>query len=327
MFHFPTDAQARRSSYVTIHNQINQADQNYQLSIANGLWAQKDYKFLDEYLAVLQQFYAGEARNADFINSAETERQRINKWVAEKTHDRIKGLFPPGSLNELTRLVLANAIYFKGTWIKQFDQDQTKDEDFHVNATDTVKVPMMRRSDEEAVFNYAETGELQMLEMSYEGGKLSMLVMLPKDGQLASLESLLSATKINEWKSGLRQQRVNVFMPKFTFDTKYFMNGALKNMGMPTAFTEKADFSGMDGKKDLLIQTVIHQAFINVDEEGTEAAAATGVGVGATAGRIGPIPTFRADHSFIFIIQENENGNILFLGRVNNPVSKNNRDA
>jgi serpin B len=319
VFHFPTDEKLRRSSFAAIQNQINKSDSKYKLSIANALWAQNDYSFLSEYTNVLQQYYGGKATNVDFKNSTEESRQIINKWVEDKTNNKIKNLFPAGSLDSMTRLVLTNAIYFKGTWIKQFEKKQTRDTDFRVNATSIVKVPMMQRTGEDAKFNYTESDNLQILEMPYEGDKLSMIVLLPKNDNLSSLESSLSLGKINDWRSKLREQRVDVFMPKFTFDTKYSMNETLANMGMPTAFTYSADFSGMDGTQDLYIQKVIHQAFVDVNEEGTEAAAATGVSVGLKSAMPQQTPIFRADHPFVFIIQDKENGNILFLGRVSNP--------
>lgn len=317
VFHFPTDSNLRHSSFAAIHNQLNKPDSKYKLSIANALWAQKDYKFLSDYLTILQQYYAGKATNVDFINSTEESRLIINKWVEDETNQKIKGLFPQGSLNSATRLVLTNAIYFKGTWVKQFEKSQTRDEDFRLSSASTIKVPMMRRTDENAKFNYAETSDLQVLEMLYEGDKLSMLILLPKGDNLSLLENSLTLDKINGWRNELREQSVDIFIPKFTFDTKYSMNDTLTKMGMPTAFADGADFSGMDGTLDLFIQQVIHQAFVDVNEEGTEAAAATGVGVGKTA-----MPQkfeFRADHPFIFAIQDKENGNILFLGRVINP--------
>jgi len=317
VFYFPTDGNLRKSSFAAIHNQLNKPDAKYKLNIANALWAQNDYKFLDDYLTTLQQYYAGKATNVDFKNSTEKARQTINKWVESKTNNKIKDLFPQGSLNNTTRLVLTNAIYFKGTWIKQFEKSQTKDEDFRISPADTIKVPMMRRTDKNAKFNYTEDDNLQILEMPYEGNKLSMMVLLPKNDNLSFLESSLTLEKINDWRSKLQEQRVDVFMPKFTFDTKYFMNETLAKMGMPTAFTYYADLSGMDGTQNLFIQKVIHQAFVDVNEEGTEAAAATAVDVGITS--VKPRTDFRADHPFIFLIQDKETGNILFFGRVVNP--------
>ena len=320
VFHFPINENLRRSSFAAIQNQINKTDSKYKLSIANALWAQNDYKFLSEYTNVLQQYYAGKATNVDFKNLIEESRQTINKWVEDKTNNKITNLFPKGSLNSMTRLVLTNAVYFKGTWIKQFEKKQTRDDDFRISATNIVKVPMMQRTDKDAKFNYTESDNLQILEMPYEGDKLSMIVLLPKNDSLSSLESSLSLEKINDWRSKLREQRVDVFMPKFTFDTKYFMSDTLAKMGMPKAFTDNADFSGMDGTKSLSIQNVIHQAFVDVSEEGTEAAAATGVSVGITSFMPQQTPIFRADHPFIFVIQDKENGNILFFGRVSNPI-------
>ncbi|MFA6146134.1 MAG: serpin family protein [Patescibacteria group bacterium] len=319
VFHFPVDSNLRRSAFASIHNQLNKPDAKYQLSIANALWAQNDYKFLNDYLTTLEQYYAGKATNVDFKNSTEVSRQTINKWVEDKTNDKIKNLFPQGSIDSMTRLVLTNAIYFKGTWIKQFEKNKTSDENFRLSSVNTVKISMMQRTDKDAKFNYTETDDLQVLEMPYEGNKLSMMVLLPKNEDLSSLESSLSLEKINDWKSKLQEQRVDVFMPKFTFDTKYFMNETLAKMGMPTAFTNSADFSGMDGTKDLSIQNVIHQAFVDVNEEGTEAAAATGISMGETSAPPQQTPVFRADHPFLFVIQDKDNGNILFFGRVSNP--------
>lgn len=320
VFHFPTDSAVRRPSFAAMHNRINKADSKYKLSVANALWAQNDYKLLSEYMNVVQQYYAGRATNVDFENATEEARQTINKWVESKTNNKIKDLFPNGSLNAMTRLVLTNAAYFKGTWAKQFKKNQTQDANFRVNTAATVKVPMMQQAGEEAKFKYAETNDVQVLEMPYEGDTLSMMILLPKSDTLSSLESSLSPATINDWKSKLYKRRVDVFMPKFTFDTKYSMNETLAKMGMPTAFTDAADFSGMDGTKSLSIQNVVHQAFVDVSEEGTEAAAATGVSVGATAVAMPqPVPIFRADHPFIFAIQDDSDGNILFLGRVSNP--------
>jgi len=320
VFHFPSDGNIRKPAFAAIHNQLNPAHAKYKLSIANALWAQNDYRFLDEYIHVLQQYYAGKAANVDFKNATEDSRRMINQWVEDGTNQKIKDLFPQGSLNDNTRLVLTNVIYFKGTWAKQFKKDQTEDENFRINSTHSIKVPMMQQTDEEAKFNYTETDKLQILELPYQGEKLSMLVLLPKGDRLSNLETSLSLNNINDWRSKLRERRVDVFMPKFTFNTKYFLNETLATMGMPTAFTDDADLSGMDGTKTLLIQKVIHQAFVDVNEEGTEAAAATGVTMGITSAAVSPITVFRADHPFIFIIQDRESGNILFLGRVVNPV-------
>lgn len=319
VFNFPADDGLRRSSFAAIHNQINDPNAKYKFSIANALWAQKDYKILSTYKDTLAQYYAAEANNVDFISATEQARQTINKWVEDKTNGKIKDLFPQGTLDNMTRLALTDAIYFKGTWVKQFQKDLTRDVDFRTSPDNTVKVSMMERSNEDARFNYAETDNLQILEMPYDGNKLSMMVLLPKNDDLTTLENGLTLENINSWRNQLEQQRVDVYMPKFTFKTNYLLRDILAGMGMPTAFTSAADFSGMDGTKNLSIQYVIHQAFVDVNEEGTEAAAATGVSMGLTAIAPGQTAVFRADHPFIFTIQDSTSGNILFIGRVSNP--------
>lgn len=318
VFYFPEDKNIRQPSFAKIYNQINKVDKKYELHTANALWAQKDYKFLEEYINTIEKYYVGKVTNIDFINATEDARVTINKWVEEQTNNKIKDLIPVGVLNTLTRLVLTNTIYFKGLWIKQFDKEETGEEDFKVSPEKTVKVDMMRLTGEEATFNYAETEELQILEMFYEGEDLSMLIILPKESDLNSLEDSFSLEKLYELRNNLGEQRVDVYIPKFKFETKYFMVKTLEEMGMPTAFSMDADFSGMDGTTDLFIANVIHQAFVDVNEEGTEAAAATGVVMELKA--IMPGAVFKADHPFIFMIQERETGNILFLGRVVDPT-------
>jgi serpin B len=318
VLHIPEDANVRRPNFARIFNEINKKDKKYKLSTANALWAQKDYSFLKEYTNNVEKYYGGKVTNLDFTRESEKSRQIINKWVEDQTNNKIKDLIPKGVLNAYTRLVLTNAIYFKGTWVKQFDEKETKEDDFRIDSSNTVKVSMMRLIGDGVKFNYAETDEIQILEMPYRGKDVSMLIILPKGNNFANIEKSITLEKLSEWKNMLNEQRVDIFIPRFKFKTKYFMAKALSDMGMPTAFGSTADFSGMDGTRDLFIQNVIHQAFVEVNEEGTEAAAATGVVMGITS--VGPrIPIFRADHPFIFIIQESETGNILFLGRVSDP--------
>jgi serpin B len=321
VFHFPEDANVRRPAFAKIYNLLNSGSKDYKLNTANALWAQKDYAFLPEYLGLVEKYYGGRTTNLDFIGETEKSRQIINTWVEEQTNDKIKDIIPPGTLSSLTRLVLTNAIYFKGTWVKEFEKSKTKEQNFKVSADKNVQVPMMRRTDKDAKFNYYENEELQVLEMLYKGEELSMLVLLPKDDNLQKLEDSLTLEKIAEWKNGLSERKIDVYMPKFTFETKYFMANTLAEMGMPIAFSpEQADFSGMTGNRNLFISAVIHQAFVEVNEEGTEAAAATIVVMGKTSA--GPMDYFRADHPFIFIIQERETGSILFIGRVVDPTAK-----
>ena len=316
VFHFPDDELSRRSAYARLYNEINKKDKGYKLSTANALWGQKDFSFLKSYTDTIGNYYGGKIQNLDFKTETEKSRQTINNWVEGQTNNKIKDLIPKGILNPLTRLVLTNAIYFKGTWVKQFDKGKTKDEDFRTKSG-TVKAPMMRLTGNEAKFNYSENDKLQILEMPYEGEELSMLIILPKD-DTANFDLTLEA--LNQLKGMLVEQRVNVYIPKFKFDTKYFMSKTLGEMGMPTAFSDEADFSGITLEEPLHISAVIHQAFVEVNEEGTEAAAATGVVLAAKSAMPSQVPEFRADHPFIFIIQQKETGNILFMGRVADPT-------
>ena len=318
VFHFPTGDVARHAAFAAIHNQLNQEDAAYELNIANALWAQKDYAFLEAYINTLQSYYAATATNLDFAGATEGARKTINAWVEVHTNHKIKDLFPEGSLSALTRLVLTNAVYFKGQWVTQFDKGQTKDAAFYISPNNAVTVSFMRLRGDGVRFNYAQDEGVQVLEMPYKGEKLTMTLFLPTNGDLAEFENVFSLEKLEGWKNRLQMQRVDVFLPRFKFETKYFMSETLKKMGMPTAFSSTANFSGMDGTRSLAIQTVIHQAFVDVNEEGTEAAAATGVAVAERSARP-PVPVFRADRPFLFLIQDIEHGNILFLGRVADP--------
>jgi len=224
-------------------------------------------------------------------------------------------------IDPLTRLILTNAIYFKGAWVQEFDKEETIEQNFYVTPEQAVKVDMMRRLDEEAEFPYHETDSLQILEMPYSGKETSMLVLLPKEHNLEEIEEKLTLENISTWQENLQEQEVRLYFPKFKMETKYSLGDSLAKMGMPTAFTELADFSGMTGKKELMIDEVIHQAFVEVDEKGTEAAAVTAVIMIEMVAPIEPpVPVFRADRPFIFLIQEKETGAILFMGRMLDPT-------
>ena len=320
VLHFPNDTGKMRSDFVSINKELNKADKTYKLSVANALWAQKDYPFLQDYLNTVEQTYGGKATNLDFKTDTENSRVTINRWVEDKTNDKIKDLIPPRVLSDATRLVLTNAIYFKANWTDKFEMEATYDADFNLASKTSIKVPMMHQTSD---FNYMENNALQILEMDYQGNDLSMLVLLPKENNLSGLEDSINLKNLDAWKKELNSTKVEVSLPKFKFETKYFMADDLKSMGMPAAFSDDADFSGMTGKKDLKISQVIHQTFINVSESGTEAAAATAVIMVASSvgpGEPQPQPKiFNADHPFMFLIQEKSTGTILFMGRVNDP--------
>jgi len=316
--HLMEDDSVRRSGFASLYNTLNTKDAEYQLSTANALWAEQTYAFLPDYLDTVKKFYGGKTTNLDFIGASEESRKTINTWVEDQTQDKIKDLIPKGVITPLTTLVLTNAIYFKGDWVLEFDKEKTSKQGFRTGSG-TVEADMMMLTGDKAEFKYTETDDLQMIELPYKGDKLSMLVLLPNEDDISSLEKSLSAEKLNELRDELQEQRVDVYLPKFKFETKYFLCEALKAMGMPAAFSPGgADFSGMDGTRNLFISKVIHQAFVDVNEEGTEAAAATAVVMDRA---IMQNAVFRADHPFIFIIQEKETGSILFLGKVADPTA------
>lgn len=322
VFYFQKEPELMRKEYLQLFSQLNKTKSKFKLQIANALWAEQEYKFLDAYFKRIEKYYRGKATNLDFKIDAESSRVTINDWVEGQTNNKIIDLVPPDGINYLTRLVITNAVYFKGKWVKQFNVDYTRDEEFRVNSKNIIKVPMMRRTDEDAIFRYARNGILQILEMPYSGEELSMLIILPQNENMKNLESILNAENLSAWKKVMKKQRVKIFIPRFKFENKLSMKNTLINMGMQLAFSKDADLSGMTGKKDLRIDQVIHQAFVEVNEEGTEAVAATSVTVSYKESFIPErpfIPIFRADHPFIFIIHQIDTGNILFMGRVSDP--------
>jgi serpin B len=319
VLHLPNDIEKVRSGYAEIYREINMADKPYKLSTANALWAQKDYSFLDAYLNTVDKYYDGKTTNLDFKTDTENSRITINNWVANKTDDKIKDLIPQGVLLPETRLVLTNAIYFKSNWSLQFDNASTTDQIFKSDSGTNVNVRMMHNT---KYFAYGETKDMQIIELPYSNNDLSMLVILPKTS-LNDLEKSFTLSNLNDWKKNMNTTEVELSLPKFKFETKYFMADKLGELGMTTALSSSADFSGMTGKKDLYINQVIHQAYIDVTESGTEAAAATAVLMvaGSLPPQDKPKPKiFNADHPFIFLIQERNSGNILFMGRMIDPT-------
>lgn len=289
------------------------------LKVANALWPHLAYPFLKPFLALTRHYYDTQITPVDY-GDAEAARGIINAWVEEKTEQKIKNLIPEGVLNALTRLVLVNAIYFKGIWASQFDQNRTDDAPFWVSPHGQVQAPLMQQQTE---FRYGEVDGLQILELPYVGEDLSMILLLPAeiDG-LAALEARLTSSNLAKWTQKLWAREVQVFLPRFKMTYSVSLRETLQAMGMVVAFdATKADFSGMDGTDQLYISAVLHKAFVAVNEEGTEAAAATTVVVEARSAPLPP-PIFRADHPFLFMIRENSTGAVLFLSRVANPVTK-----
>jgi serpin B len=315
VFGFPADDSVRKSSFAAVQKDLNENDSNYTLNTANALWVKEGYQLSEDYVSTARQYYDSEVANVDFKGNEGVG--QINKWIESKTNNKIKDLIPPGSTNAFTRLIITNAVYFNGTWSIEFDEADTSEEDFHVNANKTVTVPMMKLQNE--FFNYVETDELQVLEMPYQGGKVSMLLLLPHNGiDNSSIEQSLTLDKLEQLSGELQNQTIDVNIPKFKLETDYTLYSMLADMGMPTPFNDgAADFSGITEQERLFIAAAVHKAFVDVNEKGTEAVAATGITM--TVSSYQPIPVFRADRPFIFIIQDSETGNILFMGRVADP--------
>lgn len=318
--HFPLDQrQTTHPAFADLQSELNaiQEKGDIDLSMANALWVQKDYIFLKEFLGLIEKHYGATLHSVDFKRACEATRRKINAWVEQKTRNKIKDLIKPDVLDPLTRLVLTNAIYFKGKWRYQFKKDNTEDGIFRPAKGSQVNVPMMSLRHE---FKYMENDTLKILELPYIGDDLSMVVLLPaKVDGLPRLEAVLSKEKLNAWIGSLSPREVFVFLPKFKITSQFSLGKTLISMGMSDPFCAKADFSGIDGTKDLFISAVIHKAFVDVGEEGTEAAAATAVVMRLTSAAPSACPVFLADHPFIFLIRDNRTGGILFIGRIINP--------
>lgn len=300
----------------------NEKKQGFQLSVANRLWAQAGEEFLPAFLAVTRTDYGAELARLDFADDPEKCRQTINQWVADQTAGKIKDLILSAAQLKAARLVLTNAVYFKGDWTDPFKKNLTKDEDFHLALQQSIKAPLMHARHH---FRYAAIDGLQVLELPYGDHSLSMIVLLPakKDG-LGQLEARLTYDNWQHWTQGLASQDVIVFLPRFKTTTQFELNSLLQSVGITSAFSpQAADFSWMTGNRDFYISAVLHKAYVDVNEEGTEAAAATGIIMRATAVRVPrpeQPPVFRADHPFVFAIRDNRNGAVLFMGRLADPT-------
>ena len=288
---------------------------SFSLNIANALWGQQGYNIQSAFLNTLAQNYGAGMNLLDFINSPEDSRVIINNWVSDQTNNRIKDLLPRGSVDIYTRLVLTNAIYFDAAWKYPFAKDSTHDGTFNLLDGSTVTVPMMNDRDG---FGYAKGNGYQAVELPYDGDEISMVILLPDAGKFTSFENSMDFAKVSDIISNLKTGDMVLTMPKFRFDSSFSLKGALSALGMPIAFTDKADFSGISGNTDLEITDVIHKAFVAVDEAGTEAAAATGVVIGIVSV---PQNQLTIDRPFIFLIRDIKTGAILFVGRVLNPAS------
>lgn len=291
--------------------------EGFRLNVVNAIWGQEDFTFADAFLDKLAENYGAGLRILDFINETESSRQTINEWVEEQTEDRIKDLLPEGSIDSMTRLVLTNAIYFNAAWANQFEESAIHDGDFNLADGTTVNVPMMNQTES---FQYVAGDGYQAIALPYDGNELSMVIIQPEAEGFEQFDSSLDAATVEEIIDSLSSSRVDLTMPKFEYEYESGLKSALTSLGMGEAFSDNADFSGMTGGKDLFIADVLHKAFVSVDENGTEAAAATGVIMSLTSMPLDPVE-MTLDSPFIFLIQDNETGAILFIGRIMDPSS------
>ena len=329
VLHLPAEADA---AFADLIGRVNGAGakRQYQLTTANALFGQTGYPWRPEFADRTRKNYGAGLVDTDFKADAEGSRQRINSWVEKEPKEKIKNLSPVGVITKLTRMVLTNAVHFKGNWASQFKKEATKDARFHTTGTKTAEVPMMNQ---EGTFGYGEfiysftkrSGErAQVVELPYAGRELSMLVFLPETATyLPALERHLTARTLPEVSKQMTPETVNVSLPRFKVEwgAKSLVK-PLQALGMKAAFGEDADLTGMhSGSEHLFVAEVMHKAFVDVNEEGTEAAAATAVVVGRTGFAPPPQPkVFRADRPFVFLIRENATGGVLFLGRFAGPT-------
>jgi serpin B len=315
VFHFPPEPVRLHDGYQALLHSLDTgaAFDGYRLNTANRLWGQSGFNMLDAFLDITRERYGAPMVDVDFMTDPDAAREAINTWVEDRTNGKIKDLMPQGTVTSDTRLVLTNAVYFKGLWLSQFDEEETRTRDFHVDAARTVSVPMMKQ---EGTFALGRAEGVQILRLPYRTEDVSMIFILPDavDG-LAAVESRLTVDNLAAWLESASERTVVVSIPRFKIESKFSLNQTLKDMGMPTAFTDGADFSGMNGAGGLRIQAAIHQGYVEVNEEGTEAAAATGISVGV----VSVPPQFTADHPFLILIRDEVTGSILFLGRVVDP--------
>lgn len=323
VFHFTLPPDRLHPALGALLAGMNAPHKDYDLRVADALWAQQDASFQADYLKLVQSDYGAGFHRVNFKLSPDTVRETINAWVEKQTNDKIKDLLSPGVVNSSTRLVLTNAIYFKGNWQDQFDKEATQKEEFHLSKTQWIMTPMMHRT---GGYRYYDGGTFQALELPYAGDEIAMVVLLPKETEgLPALEQSFTSAPAADWIQKLEfADKVILTLPRFTMTQQFELSSTLTSMGMPQAFSSGADFSGMTGKPDFTIGAAIHKAYIDVNEQGTEAAAATAIVMSATAMRYEAPPpppiVFRADHPFLFILLDRRSGSMLFLGRVADPT-------
>lgn len=322
-FHFDS-VEDVHSRFQSLNAEVSKRGAAHTLKLANRLYGEKTYNFLPEFLTSTQKMYGADLAPVDFQHASEDARKEINQWVKGQTEGKIPELLAVGVVDSMTKLVLVNAIYFKGLWEEKFMKQDTTDAPFRLNKKNTKSVKMMYQK-KKFFFGYISDLKCKVLEMPYQGGELSMLILLPEDIEdestgLKKIEEQITLEKLREWtkRENLENIDVHVKLPRFKIEESYILNSNLGRLGLQDLFnSSKADLSGMSGSRDLFISKIVHKAFVEVNEEGTEAAATT-AGI-ATFCMLLPEEEFTADHPFVFFIRHNPTANVLFLGRVCSP--------
>ncbi|NXG75608.1 SPB10 protein, partial [Baryphthengus martii] len=308
------------AEFKALNFEINQHSKNYLLKSVNELYGEKSLPFSKEYLQLVKKYYNVQPQSANFVTSADEIRKEINSKVEHQTEGKIQNLLPSGSVDSLTRLVLINALYFKGNWATKFQVEATRQRPFRINTHTTKPVPMMHLSDK---FNwaYVESIQADVLELPYVNNDLSMFILLPSDiTGLQKLERELTFENLSAWTSPqlMDKMKMEVYLPRFILEDTYDLKSTLSRMGLQDAFTEgQADFTGMAENGDLFLSQVFHKCYLEVNEEGTEAAAASSATLASRS--LGATIIFAADHPFLFFIRHNKTKSIVFLGRFSSP--------
>ncbi|XP_010136179.1 PREDICTED: serpin B10-like isoform X2 [Buceros rhinoceros silvestris] len=306
--------------FKALNSEINQPTKNHLLKSISQLYGEKSLPFSKEYLQLTKKYYNAEPQSVNFVGAADEIRREINSKVEHQTEGKIRNLLPPGSVDSLTRLVLINALYFKGNWATKFEAEATRQRPFKINMHTSKPVPMMYLRDK---FNstYVESVQTDVLELPYVNNELSMFILLPSDiTGLQKLERELTFENLTAWTSPelMEETKMEVYLPRFMLEEKYDLKSTLSRMGIQDAFTEgQADFTGMSENGDLFLSQVFHKCYLEVNEEGTEAAAASSASLASRS--LGATVIFVADHPFLFFIRHNKTKSILFLGRFSSP--------
>ena len=314
------DNESFHSYMKNLYEVLNTKNAEYNISTANALWVKENFQLLEAYLTIIQEYYGGDATEVDYSNPVEAA-AIINQWVENQTNGLIKDLITADAISPLTALILTNAIYFKGIWETQFDPVNTTNRTFEVSAGTSIEAPTMNLVGTEDVFYYTETDDLQILELPYTGDNISMIILLPKNNDLSPVINTIESDMFSEWIGSMVETNVDIYLPKFKVETSYSLSDYLIELGMNISFTSSADFSGITGGRDLFISKVIHKAFIDVNEEGTEAAAATAVIMELTVNDGSSRIVFDCNHPFMYLIQHKQTGTILFMGSINDPLA------